>query len=203
MARKGRARWSNRPLVEACLTFDLGDLVRAGVFRAKVGTLSRSDWKDPNGLAIFCAYHYLELTPSKTMLLHVSYGPPSNVPLMHYAKTETIEIVETPLHFGPRRWFLCPGTHNNAPCRRRARILHFSPDLHRLGCRRCLDLIHRSAREHDARIDAILRLPLEDFQKILHQDTLRLGSLAVRVGRVLQRQLEGKAAKPAGGQAGG
>jgi hypothetical protein len=195
MARKGRAPWSTRLIVEDCLAFDIAILVRSGVFRAKPGTLCSTVWNNSDGQESFRAYFWVELAASGKTLLHISYGVPSSVPLMHYARFVTLEIAQTPLYFGPRPWFLCPGVHNDAPCRKRVRILYFLPNTGRLGCRKCLNLIHRSAREHDKRVDALLRLPIEEFRSTLQNNTMRLGSLAFRAGRVLRRRLEKKAAR--------
>jgi hypothetical protein len=194
MSRRGRAPWSSRVVVEDCLAFDIAKLVRAGVFRAKPGTLCSTAWKNPHEQEIFRAYFCVELTANGRTLLHVSSGVPSNRSLIHYP-SQTIEIAQTQLYFGPRHWFLCPGVRNNSPCLTRARILYFPPNTNRLGCRKCHNLIHRSAREHNARINGILRLPIEKFRETLYNDAIRLGLLTFRVGRVLQRRLEKKAAK--------
>jgi hypothetical protein len=186
MARRGRQRWSTRPLVENCLALDIAHLVRAGAFRAKPKSPYSVVWQNPEEPEIFRASFCVDLVAPGKMLLHLYY----DVPRTQDAQSETIEIAKTPLRFGPRLWFLCPGTHNDAPCRRRVRILYFLPNTYRVGCRTCLNLIHRSARQHDARIDALLRLPIEQFREVLHNDAMRLGSLAFRVGRALQRQLE-------------
>lgn len=108
----------------------------------------------------------------------------------NYGQSESVEIVQTKLKFGPRPWFVCPGTHHGAPCRRRVRILYFLPSTYRMGCRKCHNLIHRSAREHDKRIDALLKLPINEFRDALHHDVMKLGSLAWRVNRALSRQLD-------------
>jgi hypothetical protein len=195
MARKGRAPWSTRLIVEDCLAFDIANLVRSGVFRAKTGSLFSIKWKNRDGQETFRAYFWMESTASAKTLLHVSHGVPSSVPLMHYARTQSIEIAQTALYFGLRPWFLCPAVHDNIPCRRRVRFLYLPPNAHHFGCRNCHNLIHRSAREHDKRVDALLRLPIEEFRAILRDDTIRLGSLAFRAGTILQRRLEKKAAR--------
>jgi hypothetical protein len=198
MARKGREPWSSRIIVENCLAFDIASLVRAGVFRAKPGSLCSTVWKNSDGQETFRAYFWMEMTADGRTLLHISHGVPSSVPLMHHARSETIEIAQTPLRFGPRPWFLCPGVHNNAPCRRRVRILYFPPNAGRparLGCRKCLNLIHRSAREHDNRLDALLRLSPEEFEKVLTGNNLRKALLAVRASFVQVERLKQKIAR--------
>jgi hypothetical protein len=195
MTRSGRAPWSHRLLVEDCLAFDITSLVRPGVFRSKPGTLCSTEWKNSDGHETFRAYFWVELTANGKMLLHISYGVPSNLPLMHYAQSQTIEIAQTPLHFGSRPWFLCPAVHDKIQCGRRVRFLYLPSSAHQFGCRKCHNLIHRSAREHDKRIDALLRLPIEEFRAMLQNNTMRLGSLAFRAGRILRRRLEKKAAR--------
>src|SRR5216683_7020214 len=164
MSRRGRQPWSNRLLVEDCFCLDITILVRSGVLRAKLGTLYSTAWSNTSEQEILKARFFVELTANGKTLLHISYGVPSSLPLMHYGQSESVEIVQTKLTFGPRPWFLCPGTYNKAPCRRRVRILYFLPNTYRLGCRKCLNLIHRSAREHDKRIDALLKLPISEFR---------------------------------------
>jgi hypothetical protein len=195
MARIGRARWSTRIVVEDCLAFDIANLVRSGVFRAKHGSLCSVDWKDLNGQVTFCAHFWVESTADGKILLHISHGVPSGIPLLHYARSATIEIVETPLHFGPRPWFLCPGVHNNAPCRKRVRILYFSPTSGGLGCRKCLNLIHRSTKQHDKRVDAMAKLSPLELRQVLLKGSTRQKLLAIRASSVLLRHLRKKMAR--------
>lgn len=195
MARTGRERWSNRLLVEDCLPFHIARLVRAGVFRAKPRTLCSSSWGNDGEQEILCAEYWWDGTASGRTFLHITYGVPSRVPLIHSGQSATIEIVRTQLHFGFRPCFLCPGILTDGVCRQRARILYFSPDLRRLGCRKCLNLIHRSAREHDARIDRLLRLPPEEFREVLASGTISQQLLAVRASTVLLQRLLKKTAK--------
>ena len=178
------------------MAFDIAELVRAGVFRAKPGTLCSTAWKNASEHEIFFAYFLVESTPSGKTLFHISYGVPSSRPLLHYAQKQIVEIVQTQLYFGPRPWFLCPGVHHNAPCKQRVRILYFPPNLSRLGCRKCHNLIHRTAREHDKRIDRMQRLPAGELNDILRADVMKLGSLTFRVLGVLQRRLEKKGKVP-------
>jgi hypothetical protein len=105
MARKGRKRWTTRIVVEDCLSFDIANLMSEGVFRAKRGTLCSSVWRNQEEQEIFRAYFWVELNASGKTLLHVSYGVPSSRPLMQYAQNEIVEIVQTPLYFGPSGGF--------------------------------------------------------------------------------------------------
>jgi hypothetical protein len=191
MARRG---WSRRLLVEDCVAFDIANLGRAGVFRARPGTLWSTAWKNAAEQEILCAYFWVELTTNGRTLLHVSSGVPSGRPPMHYAQDQIIEIVQTPLYFGPRPWFRCPGALNGVPCLKRCRILYFPPGLGRLGCRRCLYLIHKSTRQHDKRIDALLkRTPLE-LQRDLLDGNTRQKLLAVQASAMFLQRLRKKAA---------
>jgi len=142
MSRRGREPRSNRPIVEDCTAFDLTTLVRSGVFRAKPGTLCSTAWKNSSGQEILGAYFYVELTANGSFL-RISYRVPRGRPLVQYGQSVSIEIVQTQLRSGPRRWFLCPGVCNKSPCRRRVRILYFLPNTRQLGCRKCHNLIHR------------------------------------------------------------
>jgi hypothetical protein len=59
----------------------------------------------------------------------------------------------------------------------------------------CLNLIHRSAREHNARIDNLLRLPPEKFREVLAGGTIGQQLLAVQASTVLSQRLQKKARK--------
>jgi hypothetical protein len=200
MARKGRQPWSNRIIVEDCLAFDIANLVRSGIFRAKPGSLCAITWKNHYGQETLRAYFWVEWTLSEKKLLHIDYGAPGSVPLMHHARSATIEIAQTPLHFGPRPWFLCPGVHNDAPCRKRVRILYFTPVKGRLGCRTCLYLIHKSARQHDKRIDALAKLSPLDIRLVLRHGNDRQKLLAVRANWVVLQRLRKKLDRQAFGR---
>jgi hypothetical protein len=203
MPGRGRERWSNRRVVEDCLALDIAKLVRAGVFRSQSGVLSYISWLGPSSKEVLRARCVWENGADGRRQLHLSFGPPEPSNLIGNPSSQTIEIVQTPLHFGPRPWFLCPGLDSNSiQCRNRVRILYLVADSKHFGCRRCLHLIHRSAREHDARIDKFLRLPPESIQKILVEGTIWQKLLAVRATTVLLRKLRKTTSNPKLGQRG-
>ncbi len=78
----------------------------------------------------------------------------------------TIDLTSTSPHFGGIRWwFLCPLAVNGRPCHRRVGKLYLPPGARYFGCRTCHRLTYRSAQEHDKRVDALVRLPLEALRR--------------------------------------
>ena len=74
--------------------------------------------------------------------------------------SNTIPITTTPCRFGGRRfWFKCPFVCDGQACGRRVGRVYLPRGEKIFGCRICHNLIHRSAREHDARQDRLLRDP--------------------------------------------
>ena len=65
----------------------------------------------------------------------------------------------TPCNGGTRRWLLCPA------CFRRVGKLYRPLNEVLFACRQCHQLTYRSAQCHDARLDRLLKVPVE----ILHQ----------------------------------
>ena len=61
---------------------------------------------------------------------------------------------------GERRWLLCPR------CFRRVAKLYRPPDEVLFACRQCHGLTYRSTQCHDARLDRLLKVPLEIQQTI-------------------------------------
>jgi hypothetical protein len=73
-----------------------------------------------------------------------------------------IETVQTPCNFGgSRRWFRCPN------CGTKTGKLYLPPDGTAFLCRTCHGLTYRSVQTHDARVDALARLPYEQLDAIL------------------------------------
>jgi hypothetical protein len=187
MSRRER---SDRLCVEDCLGFDIAGLVRDGVFRA--AAVNASCWKDESGQETLRITHWLETTATGQLFLSLVYGVPNVFTL---GPDETIEIAETRLHFGSRRWFLCPRSPYGIPCRQRVRFLYLLPGGRSLGCRKCHDLTYRSAQEHDKRVDALLKRPPAELAQVLSGGNFTQRLLAIRAGGVLLRRLRKKAAK--------
>jgi hypothetical protein len=188
-----KQRSARKVTVEECIAFSLSSLVRDGVFRAPLGTLCTSIWKNSDQREIFRIYFWWDLTPTGQSFLRINERRGSASRSSSNIDAHTIEIVETRVNFGPRPWFLCPGLAKGTICHRRARFLYLAPNGRRFACRECLGLLHRSAQTHDKRIDALLRLPPSEFQSILANGSFRQRLLAVQACSVALRRLRRKA----------
>ena len=150
----GSGRWhghQRRPLVEEHLAIDLVDLRRSGAL-LREGFSGTLEWTtQPAGERLGVAL--LRLGPNHDGLRELELyvirpGQKDTCARPRLAK------FRPPL--GGERWFFrCPVPG----CDRRALKLYLEPDGERFGCRGCLGLIHRSAREHDARLDLARRDP--------------------------------------------
>jgi len=49
-----------KPVVEECLTLNIGDLTRAGAFQAPLGTVCNCVWTDAAGRELFRIYFWVE-----------------------------------------------------------------------------------------------------------------------------------------------
>ena len=174
MPRAGKAKLG---LVEDALKLDAKDMRRLGVLGT--GAFGQLDW---------------DLTSGRNQ---------SRIAEARYRTTETelffdfkdekrtfrqsVRIVWQPCHLGGcRRWFLCPYRGPAGGCFRRVRVLFLPEWANQFGCRHCHQLIHKSAREHDARVDW-LRRHQSEVNNLLADDS---GSVFAQFGRV---RLAGKA----------
>lgn len=180
-----RTKRSDRLCVEDCLSFDIAGLVRDGVFRVSPGTPWAWYWKDESGHEIFRLSYWLETSATGKLVLRVVNGVPT---VFTRRLDDTIEIAETRLHFGPRKWFLCPRCPYGIPCRQRVRILYIRPGERSLGCRKCHDLVHMSAQKHDKRLDPLLKHDPAEFARMLASDNFTEQGLAIRAIAVLIRR---------------
>jgi hypothetical protein len=188
-----RRRSGRKMTVEECIAFSLSSLVRDGVFRAPPGTLCNSNWTDSDQQETLRIYFSWDLTPSGQSFLRINERANKGSKPSRSVDAQSIEIVQTRLSFGLRRWFRCPGPAKDTTCDRRAGFLYLPPGETRFCCRRCHDLVHLSAQRHDKRVDALLRLPLSEFQFVLTNGSLRQRLLAVQACTVALRRLRRKA----------
>lgn len=69
-----------------------------------------------------------------------------------------VQLTWTSCHFGGRRWwFVCPLMVNGRACGRRMGVLYLGGEY--FGCRHCYNLTYASCKEHDKRVDHLLRHP--------------------------------------------
>lgn len=83
-----------------------------------------------------------------------------------------IAAIPSPLNWrkGKRRYFfVCPG-RDGRPCGRRAGKLYLPPGELYFRCRQCHNLTYRSSKEHDKRVDALLRSPIELVQGLFSRE---------------------------------
>jgi len=65
-----------------------------------------------------------------------------------------IEFTSTPCHFGSERyWFICP------VCGKRVAKLYRPEGKEQFACRTCYNLTYQSCKEHDKRLDSIIKNP--------------------------------------------
>jgi hypothetical protein len=183
----GRRRWTDRMTVEDCIALDMWVLKRT--------ICQRSDWRvyrwPDTGRAVSPEVGYrVAIDAANRSSLFLRYTVSDNGVQSRILREYQVQTATTPCRFGGRRyWFVCPLVRKGVPCLRRVRKLFLPPGAVFFGCRRCYNLTYRSAQEHDKRVDAILRLPIKEFQKVLHDDTMRFGTLASRAGAVLRRRV--------------
>ena len=191
----GRRRWTTRLTVEECYPFDIGQLVRAGVFDADPGTLCAFAWNDSDGKPI--SNLTFRVFPDRTgaLAVHFYHTVPASNSDPAWIQQQIVQLTTTKCHFGGvRRWFRCSRVKEDGyPCRRRVRALYATPYQRMFGCRKCHNLTHESAQTHDKRVDWLLKLPLEDFCRVLETGTIRQRLLAVkastlRLNRMAQKK---------------
>jgi hypothetical protein len=89
------------------------------------------------------------------------------LPTLHNSPKQMIPIMATKCNFGNERfWFCCSKVTNGIPCGRRVGVLYVPSEGKVFACRLCLNLTYSSVQQHDARIDRLLKLPLEQFQQV-------------------------------------
>jgi len=179
--------------VEECIQLKISTLVRPGVFRAPPGTLCNSIWKDSAQREIFWIYFYWVLAPAGRSFLHINERRNRAFNSFSGTPAQNVENVHGRLHFGFRRWFLCPGLKGGTRCDRRAGILYLPPGESRFACRKCHGLVHQSAQWHDKRIDALLRLPLSELQSVVKNGNIRHRLLVIRACSVALERLRKRA----------
>ena len=71
-----------------------------------------------------------------------------------------IPVITTSCNYGGvRYWFCCPLTVNGKFCGKRVGIIYLPPLGKYFGCRTCHNLTYKSSKEHDKRVDAIMKNP--------------------------------------------
>ncbi len=151
----GRERWTNRLTVESCLPLDVEVFRRAGMIpTGPLGMADELTWTLPSG-AVLGWLRYVTLTDCEgttTFRIPEQYArlrsQLSDIP------EQRIELTTTAPHLGGERfWFYCG-------CWRQVGKLYLPPGEVVFRCRRCYNLIHRSAQHHDQRVYELARDPV-------------------------------------------
>lgn len=143
MKRRGRRSLG---LVEDALKLDASDMRRLGVFRS--GAFGQLTWDMTWG-------------QNQSRLAKADYLTTETGLILSFKDSfrsfqKTIAVAQSECFFGGyRRWFLCPCGGPSGRCLRRVRCLYLPAWANEFGCRHCHRLIHRSAHEHDARVDEL------------------------------------------------
>lgn len=150
----GRYSWSDRDTVEECKCVDIPWLAQNGYLRGYVsGTItwtSALSGKSSIGIEVSIYGGYARFKYTQTSSLS---GERTDLGYQ-------VQLVTTSCNYGGvRYWFICPLTLNQQACNRRVSKLYLPPGGKYFGCRTCHNLTYRSCKEHDKRVDALLRNP--------------------------------------------
>lgn len=155
----GRVSWSNRSTVEDCLSLGISDMVRAGVFKKGPGILWTSRWANSRGEQTAALSYWLHSEPSGNLYLQLSYvitDCSTDIKPLDYS----IELTSTPCNYGGTRyWFICPLLINDRTCGKRVGKLYLPERGEYFGCRACYNLTYKSCKEHDKKVDALVKNP--------------------------------------------
>jgi hypothetical protein len=92
-----------------------------------------------------------------------------------------IKLVKTPCYFGGfRYWFICPLVVNGIPCERRVAKLYAGVRGEYFGCRYCYNLTFRSCKEHDSRVNALMKYPFSGLKRALESKDPQKSLLGIK-----------------------
>lgn len=156
----GRDCWSTRVLVEQCLFLPIEAFNRWGTFSNASGSTATFSWTNSRSGAELGKLEYLVQNEENGLAIHIRRQFTRLYGAAKLLEECTIRITTTPCRFGGvRRWFQCPFVRDGEVCGKRVGRLYLPPRQSTFGCRTCHNLIHRTAREHNARRDALARDP--------------------------------------------
>ena len=156
----GRWPWSDRRTVEECKSMDIPWLNRHGYFCGfKSGII---EWKNAFGDVISSIGIQVSVDEEHFGGKYVKFNYTYTDGLAG-KKTELdykVQLVTTPCNFGGvRYWFICGLVVDGKPCGRRVAKLYLPPRSRYFGCRHCYNLTYKSRKEHDKRLDAVMKNP--------------------------------------------
>jgi len=178
----GRWSWSYRKAVEECMSISIKWLSQHDYFCGyKTGGI---EWKNSQG----------EVTNSIGIQVSIDERyPEKNYLRIFYTQTNRdtkekkeydyrIPIISTSCNYGGvRYWFRCPLSVNGKYCGKRVAKIYLPPSGKYFGCRTCHNLTYRSCKEHDKRIDGILKDPYL-FMKYMNSNNCSQNILALKAG---------------------
>lgn len=162
-----RWRWHKKTTVEECRSLAIKDLKRLGILRRGVccGYWPIS-WVNAEGETVASIGLWAEWEPGGAGRLRLSYSigrPGEEKESLEYS----VRLEATACNYGgERHWFVCPLVTNGRACLRRVGKLYLPPGGKYFGCRHCYSLTYRSVQEHDKRVDALVKLPIEMLLKM-------------------------------------
>jgi len=176
----GRWSWSNRNTVEDCKSIDIPWLSRHGYFGGfKTGGIA---WKNAAGEVISSIGIQVSVDERNFggNYVRLFYTQTNNFTNEKTELDYKVELITTPCNFGGvRYWFICPLVINGRPCGRRVGKLYLPPGGKYFGCRHCYNLTYRCQKEHDSRVDALIKNPEMLLSQIKDRD-LKRALLAVK-----------------------
>jgi hypothetical protein len=187
---------SSRLTVEQCFALSVADLRRAGLFERPLGTESQVNWSDTEGLEIFQADVWVTPSTGGRLLLRVRYEISDLETGRRGSGIRNIQIVETKCPFGgARRWLICPLVRQNGLfCRRRVVKLFLPQGAREWACATCHRLLHRSAKQHDTRVDHLASDPAA-YVDALRSSSLTQLALATRAASLVRDRLRRRSGK--------
>lgn len=157
----GRYKWSNRKTVEDCLVIDITFLSKKRcLYNGMQGSITwESLWGEVrNSVGISVV---IPVDQQQQGFVWLSYATTHWQSENRSEQSYSVRLESTSCHYGGKRfWFTCPLLVNSKPCERRVGKLYLLPGGKYFGCRHCWNLTYKCQKEHDKRVDALLRNPL-------------------------------------------
>ena len=145
----GRRPWSNRLCVEDCLALDM--------------LVVKYLMSEPSGWNVYRWPLMSDPVPEIGYRVAIKANDGATLVVRYTVRLNgtqfpmeySIRTTQTSCRYGGRRfWFVCPAVKSGIPCAKRVRKLYLPPGGRVFGCRPCYRLTHRSAQQHDKRVDA-------------------------------------------------
>jgi hypothetical protein len=178
----GRKSWSDRRTVEQCRALSIARLVSDRLivngFSGSQSSLHPIRWSD--GFEVIARYEQRNPDEGTLRLVYTIGGERTE---------DQIEVtsIPSPLGYGRRYYFKCGGI-GGLPCGRRVGKLYKPPGEVYFACRTCYNLTYRSSKEHNKRLDALLRLSPAAISRLLQSADWNLRLLAMRAALRMRSQ---------------